>query len=60
MVALLAEDEPTEQNTRRTRSRRCDRRRLARPSRPVRLRTGQVITPDVFGDRHVVELRRIH
>lgn len=62
LVALLAEDEPTEEDTRRTRDRddaivvgeRDPRARL----RLLDLRTGRVTTPDVFGDRHVVELRQ--
>uniref|UniRef100_UPI003F49AA56 S9 family peptidase n=1 Tax=Amycolatopsis sp. CA-293810 TaxID=3239926 RepID=UPI003F49AA56 len=62
MAALLAEDEPTEQDTRRARDRddaivvgeREPRARL----RLLDLRTGHVTTPDVFGDRHVVELRQ--
>src|SRR6266496_1110644 len=62
LVALLAEDEPTEQDTRRARDRddaivvgeREPRARL----RLLDLRTGQVTTPSVFGDRHVVELRQ--
>jgi hypothetical protein len=61
LVALLAEDEPTEQDTRRAQDRddaivvgeREPRARL----RLLDLRTGQVTTPSVFGDRHVVELR---
>ncbi|WP_370935850.1 alpha/beta hydrolase family protein [Amycolatopsis sp. cg13] len=62
VVALLAEDEPTEQDARRARDRddaivvgeREPRARL----RLLDLRTGQVATPEVFGDRHVVELRQ--
>ncbi|MEV0155651.1 prolyl oligopeptidase family serine peptidase [Micromonospora sp. NPDC050686] len=62
LVALLAEDEPTEQDTRRTRDRddaivvgECEpRARL----RLLDLRTGRITTPDVLGDRHVVELRQ--
>ena len=62
LVALLAEDEPTEQDVRRARDRddaivvgeREPRARL----RLLDLRTGQVTTPGVFGDRHVVELRQ--
>jgi dipeptidyl aminopeptidase/acylaminoacyl peptidase len=62
LVALLAEDEPTEQDTRRAQDRddaivvgeREPRARL----RLLDLRTGQVTTPSVFGDRHVVELRQ--
>ncbi|WP_330273922.1 prolyl oligopeptidase family serine peptidase [Lentzea sp. NBC_00516] len=62
LIALLAEDEPTEQDVRRARDRddaivfgeREPRARL----RLLDLRTGQVATPDVFGGRHVVELRQ--
>jgi dipeptidyl aminopeptidase/acylaminoacyl peptidase len=62
LVALLAEDEPTEQDARRARDRddaivvgeREPRARL----RMLDLRTGRITTPDVFGDRHVVELRQ--
>jgi dipeptidyl aminopeptidase/acylaminoacyl peptidase len=62
LVALLAEDDPTEQDTRRAQDRddaivvgeREPRARL----RLLDLRTGQVTTPSVFGDRHVVELRQ--
>ncbi len=62
LVALLAEDEPTEQDTRRAQDRddaivvgeRESRARL----RLLDLRTGRVTTPDVFGDRHVVALRQ--
>jgi dipeptidyl aminopeptidase/acylaminoacyl peptidase len=62
LVALLAEDEPTEEDTRRARDRddaivvgeRDPRARL----RLLDLSTGRVSTPDVFGDRHVVELRQ--
>ena len=62
LVALLAEDEPTEQDARRARDRddaivvgeREPRARL----RLLDLRTGRVTTPNVFGDRHVVELRQ--
>ncbi|WP_156755892.1 alpha/beta hydrolase family protein [Actinokineospora pegani] len=62
LVALLAEDEPTEQDTRRAQDRDDaivvgERERRAR-LRLLDLRTGQVTTPDVFGDRHVVELRQ--
>ncbi|GIE90616.1 S9 family peptidase [Actinoplanes regularis] len=61
-VALLAEDEPTEQDARRARDRddavvageREPRARL----RLLDPRTGRITTPDVFGDRHVVELRQ--
>jgi dipeptidyl aminopeptidase/acylaminoacyl peptidase len=62
LVALLAEDEPTEQDARRARNRddavvvgeREPRARL----RLLDLRTGRIATPDAFGDRHVVELRQ--
>jgi dipeptidyl aminopeptidase/acylaminoacyl peptidase len=62
LVALLAEDEPTEQDARRARDRddavvvgeREPRARL----RLLDLCTGRITTPDVFGDRHVVELRQ--
>lgn len=62
LVALLAEDEPTEQDARRARDRddaivvgeREPRARL----RLLDLRTGRVTTPKVFGGRHVVELRQ--
>lgn len=62
LVALLAEDEPTEQDVRRARDRddaivvgaREPRSRL----RLLDLGTGQLTTPPVFVDRHVVELRQ--
>ncbi|WP_433320308.1 prolyl oligopeptidase family serine peptidase [Micromonospora sp. CA-269861] len=62
LIALLAEDEPTEQDERRARDRDdvivvgvCEpRARL----RLLDLRTGQVTTPNVFGERHVMELRQ--
>jgi dipeptidyl aminopeptidase/acylaminoacyl peptidase len=62
LLALLAEDEPTEQDLRRAQDRddaivvgeREPRARL----RLLDLRTGEVATPAVFGDRHVVELRQ--
>jgi dipeptidyl aminopeptidase/acylaminoacyl peptidase len=62
LVALLAQDEPTDLDARRARDRddaivvgeREPRARL----RLLDLRTGQISTPDVFGDRHVVELRQ--
>jgi dipeptidyl aminopeptidase/acylaminoacyl peptidase len=62
LVALLAEDEATEQDARRARDRddavvvgeREPRARL----RLLDLCTGRITTPDVFGDRHVVELRQ--
>jgi dipeptidyl aminopeptidase/acylaminoacyl peptidase len=62
LVALLAEDEPTGEDERRARDRddavvvgECEpHARL----RLLDLRTGQVTTPDVFGGRHVVELRQ--
>ncbi len=61
-VALLAEDEPTEQDTRRALDRddaivvgeREPRARL----RLLDLRTGEVTTPNVLAGRHVVELRQ--
>jgi dipeptidyl aminopeptidase/acylaminoacyl peptidase len=62
LVALLAEDEPTEEDERRARERddavvagedeSHDRLRL------LDLRTGRIATPDVFTGRHVVELRQ--
>jgi len=62
LVALLAEDEPAEQDARRARDRddavvvgECEP--LAR-LRLLDLRTGRVTTPDVFDDQHVVELRQ--
>ncbi|WP_409465825.1 prolyl oligopeptidase family serine peptidase [Amycolatopsis sp. GA6-003] len=62
LIALLACDEPTDQDARRARDRndaivvgeREPRARL----RLLDLRTGLVTTPEVFGDRHVVELRQ--
>jgi dipeptidyl aminopeptidase/acylaminoacyl peptidase len=62
VIALLAVDELTEENARRSRDRddavvvgeREPRARL----RLLDLRSGWVTTPDVFGDRHVVELRQ--
>jgi dipeptidyl aminopeptidase/acylaminoacyl peptidase len=62
VVALIAEDEPTEEDTRRARERddaivvgeREPRARL----RLLDLRTGLVTTPDVFRGRHVVALRQ--
>ncbi|MEU7676580.1 prolyl oligopeptidase family serine peptidase [Micromonospora taraxaci] len=62
LVALLAEDEPTEEDERRARDRddaivageREPRARL----RLLDLDTGTITTPDVFGDRHVVDLRQ--
>jgi dipeptidyl aminopeptidase/acylaminoacyl peptidase len=59
LVALLAEDEPTEQELRRAQGpivvgEHEPRARL----RLLDLRTGRVSTPAVFGDRHVVELRQ--
>ncbi|MEE6262551.1 S9 family peptidase [Plantactinospora sonchi] len=61
-IALLAEDEPTEQDARRARDRddavvvgeREPRARM----RLLDLPTGRITTPDVFDDRHVVELRQ--
>ncbi|MEU8331770.1 prolyl oligopeptidase family serine peptidase [Micromonospora sp. NPDC048839] len=62
LVALLAEDEPTGPDARRARNRDdaivvgerepCARLRL------LDLRTGRITTPNVFADRHVVELRQ--
>ncbi|GIE29386.1 hypothetical protein Ait01nite_024310 [Actinoplanes italicus] len=62
LIALLAEDEPTEEDERRARERddavvagqseAHDRLRLLDP------RTGVITTPDVFAGRHVVELRQ--
>jgi dipeptidyl aminopeptidase/acylaminoacyl peptidase len=62
LVALLAEDEPTEEDERRARERddavvageneSHDRLRL------LDLRTGRITTPAVFAGRHVVELRQ--
>lgn len=62
LVALLAEDEPTEQDAHRVRDRDDaivvgEREPHAR-LRLLDLRTGRVITPEVFGDQHVVELRQ--
>ncbi|MEV1072546.1 S9 family peptidase [Micromonospora parva] len=62
LVVLLAEDEPTERDARRARDRDDaivvgegePRTRL----RLLDLRTGRVATPQVFGDRHVVEVRQ--
>ncbi|WP_433554514.1 prolyl oligopeptidase family serine peptidase [Micromonospora zamorensis] len=60
LVALLAEDEPTEQDVLRDRDR--DDAIVVGESEPrarlrmLDLRTGRVSTPGVFGDRHVVEL----
>ncbi|PPK65538.1 WD40 repeat protein [Actinokineospora auranticolor] len=62
LVALLAEDEPTERESRRVRDRddaivvgeREPRARL----RLLDSRTGRVDTPSGFGDRHVVALRQ--
>jgi dipeptidyl aminopeptidase/acylaminoacyl peptidase len=62
LVALLAEDEPTEQDARRARDRddavvvgeHEPRARL----RLLDLRTGRITTPGGFADRHVVELRQ--
>ncbi|SNY45305.1 S9 family peptidase [Paractinoplanes atraurantiacus] len=62
LLALLAEDEPTEEDERRARDR--DDAIVAGEREPhARLRlldltTGRVSTPDVFGDRHVVEVRQ--
>ncbi|MEU4805654.1 S9 family peptidase [Actinosynnema sp. NPDC023587] len=62
LVALLAEDEPTGRDARRAAERddavvvgeREPRARL----RLLHLPTGRITTPDVFPDRHVVELRQ--
>ena len=62
LLALLAVDEPTEEDVRRDRDgddaavvgEREPRARL----RLLDLREGQVTTPDVFTDRHVVEVRQ--
>lgn len=62
LIALLATDEPTEQDARRVRER--DDAIVVTDGEPrTRLRlldltTGRVTTPDAFGDRHVVELRQ--
>ena len=62
LVALLAQDEPTEQDARRARD--CDdaivvgEREPRAQLRLLDLRSGLVTTPAVFGDRHVVELRQ--
>jgi dipeptidyl aminopeptidase/acylaminoacyl peptidase len=62
LVALLAPDEPTEQDTRRAQDRDdaivVGEREPRAHLRLLNLRTGQVTTPSVFGDRHVVELRQ--
>ena len=62
LVALLAEDEPTEEDTRRIRDRDdaivVGEREPRAQVRLLDLRTGQVTTPDVFPDRHVTELRQ--
>jgi hypothetical protein len=62
VIALLAVEEPTEEDAGRTRDRddavvvgeRESRARL----RLLDLHSGRITTPDVFGDRHVVELRQ--
>ncbi|MFC4068692.1 S9 family peptidase [Actinoplanes subglobosus] len=62
LVVLLAGDEPTDEDARRARDRddavvageREPRSRL----RLLDLATGRVTTPDVFADRHVVEVRQ--
>ena len=62
LVALLAVDEPTEEDTCRARDR--DDAVVVGESEPrarlrlLDLRNGRVTTPDVFADRHVVELRQ--
>jgi dipeptidyl aminopeptidase/acylaminoacyl peptidase len=62
LVALLAEDEPTEQDTRRARDRDdaivVGEREPRAGLRLLDLRTGQITTPDVLDGRHVVELRQ--
>ncbi|XVV17416.1 S9 family peptidase [Actinoplanes sp. CA-131856] len=62
LVALLAEDEPTEQDERRARDRDdavvAGEREPRASLRLLDLATGRVTTPDVFGDRHVVQLRQ--
>lgn len=62
LVALIAEDEPTEEDARRARDRDDavvvgEREPLAR-LRLLDLRTGRITTPEAFGGRHVVELRQ--
>lgn len=62
LVALLAEGEPTEQDARRARD-RDDAIVVGEREPRARLRllepgTGRITTPNVFGDRHVVELRQ--
>ncbi len=62
LVALLAEDELSEQDTRRALD-RDDAIVVGEREPHARLRlldprTGQVTTPSVFGDRHLVELRQ--
>ncbi|MFK3978890.1 prolyl oligopeptidase family serine peptidase [Micromonospora sp. NPDC050397] len=62
LLVLLAEDEPTDQDVRRARDRDDavvvgEREPHAR-LRLLDLRTGRITTPDVFGGRHVVELRQ--
>ncbi|MGH8891324.1 MAG: prolyl oligopeptidase family serine peptidase [Acidothermaceae bacterium] len=62
VVALLALDEPTEDDARRGRDR--DDAVVVGESEPrarlrlLDLQSGRVTTPDAFGDRHVVELRQ--
>lgn len=62
LVALLAQDEPTEQDARRARDRDdaivVGEREPRAWLRLLDLRSGLVTTPAVFGDRHVVELRQ--
>lgn len=62
LVALLAEDEPTERDRRRARDRDDavvvgEGAALTR-LRLLDLRAGEITTPNVFADRHVVELRQ--
>ncbi|GIH15229.1 S9 family peptidase [Rugosimonospora africana] len=62
LVALIAEDEPTEQSARRDRD-RDDAIVVGEHESHARLRlldlsAGRVTTPDVFDGRHVVELRQ--
>jgi dipeptidyl aminopeptidase/acylaminoacyl peptidase len=60
LVAVVAFDEPTDEDERRARQ-RDDARVWGERPRPARLRlldlrTGDIATPAAFGDRHVVEL----
>jgi dipeptidyl aminopeptidase/acylaminoacyl peptidase len=62
LIVLLAVDEPTEEDARRNRD--CDDAIVVGEREPrarvrlLDLRDGQVTTPEVFGDRHVVEVRQ--